>query len=89
MFLKVDKNSEINYVKLFKSSKMYLSRYYVNDFVYCRQHPSVMQQTYIQKCILNCIINMSRNPNLSRTHDIEASFSPFLKGNPNLSRGLN
>ena len=58
-------------------------------WLYYRQNPSVMQQTYIQKCILNCIMYLSRNPILSRTHDIEASFSPFLKGNPNLSRGLN
>ena len=68
---------------------MYLSRHYVNDFFYYRYNPSVMQQTYIQKCILNCIIYLSKNPNLSRTHDIEPSFSPFLKCHLNLSRGLN
>ena len=39
--------------------------------------------------ILNFIICLSRNPNLSRTHDIEASFTPFNKSNPNLSHGNN
>ena len=34
--------------------------------------------------ILHCTIYLNRNPNLSRTQDIEASFSPFPKGNPNL-----
>ena len=39
--------------------------------------------------MLNLKIYFSRNPNLSRTHNIEASFTQFHKRNPNLSRGLN
>ena len=31
------------------------------------------------KLILKCFIYLSGNPNLSSTHDIEASFSLFLK----------
>ena len=41
------------------------------------------------KLILNFVIYLSRNPNLSRTLDIEASFTQFPQSNPNLSRGLN
>ena len=44
---------------------------------------------HIFESILNFIICLSRNPYLSRTHDIEASFTPLHKSKPNLSRGLN
>ena len=51
-----------------------------------------MQETLMYSktnSILDCIIYLGRNPNLSRTHDIETSFTTFPKSNPYLSRGLN
>ena len=50
---------------------------------------NITQQTHIKKLILMCIIYLSRTPNLSRTYDIEASFTPIPKGCPYLSCGLN
>ena len=51
-----------------------------------------MQETLMYSktySILDRIINLGRNPNLSRTHDIEASFTTFPQSNPYLSRILN
>ena len=52
---------------------------------YCIKHVLVK----FIRLVLDCGIYVSKTPNLSRTHDIETSFTLFYKTNPYLSRGLN
>ena len=48
----------------------------------------MIQEAYSRNEYWICSIYVDKNPNLSRTHDIEASFTLLSTSNPYLSRGF-